>query len=447
MKHKLFKSLPVAIAALFIGGAANAQTTPMSTTTPAEQFSTWSFGVNAGILSPISPLGGKNDFSDWKSDFGYGVYIKKQFTSYFSLRLDGIRGTLKGDDASAYKSGYTVNDGGNTAFKTKLDYAASLNAEVNLFNIDMFKKQNILQLYVTGGAGLSGYKPTVTAADGTVSKFGTGKDISELVIPVGIGAKVKLSEKINLDLGWSVYFVDGDNLDGTYRNGNSDKFNYAHAGLEFALGQGKQLAFSNPVAATYDEALRAKELANSLKSDLDHQKAENAKLRSDLDDLLKDSDGDGVADKLDKCPGTPANTVVDGSGCPLVVPAPVVNEKVIITEEDRRVVREAIKNLEFDLGKATIRAHSFPTLNKVAKLLSTKNISLKLAGHTDNTGSKELNMRLSKDRAESVKAYLVGQGANASRIEATGYGMTQPIATNKTAAGRQKNRRVEFTIY
>lgn len=56
-------------------------------------------------------------------------------------------------------------------------------------------------------------------------------------------------------------------------------------------------------------------------------------------------------------------------------------------------------------------------------------------------------MRLSKDRAESVKGYLVGKGANPSRIEATGYGMAQPIATNKTAAGRQQNRRVEFTLF
>jgi OOP family OmpA-OmpF porin len=242
-----------------------------------------------------------------------------------------------------------------------------------------------------------------------------------------------------------VYFVDGDNLDGTYRNNNTDKFNYAHAGLEFALGKGKQLAYHNPVAATYDEAVAAKQLAGSLKSDLDNQKAENAKLRSEMDDLLKDSDGDGVADKLDKCPGTPGNTVVDGAGCPLVTPKPV--EKVIITEEDRRVVRDAIKNLEFDLGKATIRSKSFPTLNRVANLLVTKNFSLKLAGHTDNTGSAALNMRLSKERAESVKAYLVSQGVNASRVEATGYGLTQPIATNKTAAGRQKNRRVEFTLY
>ena len=312
-----------------------------------------------------------------------------------------------------------------------------------MFNIDMFRKEDALQLYTSVGAGLAGYKPTITTAAGT-SAYAGGKTISELIIPVGVGAKFKVSDGINIDLGWTINFVDGDNLDGLYKNGNNDKYNYAYAGLEFALGKGKQLAFHNPVAATYDEALAAKNTANALKSDLDAQKAENAKLRSEMADLLKDTDGDGVADKLDKCPGTPAGTVVDGSGCPLVAPKPQVT---VITEEDRKVVSEAIKNLEFDLGKATIRSKSYASLNRVAGLLVQKNFSLKLAGHTDNTGSKELNLRLSKERAESVKAYLVSQGANASRIEATGYGMGQPIATNKTAAGRQQNRRVEFTLY
>jgi len=94
-----------------------------------------------------------------------------------------------------------------------------------------------------------------------------------------------------------------------------------------------------------------------------------------------------------------------------------------------------------------IRANSYNSLNKVAALLVEKDFSLKLAGHTDNTGSLELNLRLSKERAEAVKAYLVSKGANPSRIEATGYGPNQPIASNKTAEGRQQNRRVEFTIY
>ena len=438
MKSNLIKSLPVVLAGLFAGTVAMAQEPATSTS----QFRTWSIGVNAGALTPLSPLGGKNDFSNNKTSFGYGLYIKKQFTPYFSLRLDGVRGKLKADNSEPFESGL-VNSSPVTAFETQLEYSGSLNAVVNMFNIDMFKKENALQLYTSVGAGLAGYKPTITTAAGT-TEFAGGKTIKELIIPVGVGAKFKVSDGINIDLGWTINYVDGDNLDGLHRGPANDKYNYGYAGLEFALGTGKQLAFHNPVAATYDEALAAKNTANALKSDLDAQKAENAKLRSEMNDLLKDTDGDGVADKLDKCPGTPAGTVVDGSGCPLLAPKPQVT---IVTEEDRKVVNEAIKNLEFDLGKATIRSKSYASLNRVAALLVEKNFSLKLAGHTDNTGSKELNLRLSKERAESVKAYLVSQGANASRIEATGYGMGQPIATNKTAAGRQQNRRVEFTLY
>jgi OOP family OmpA-OmpF porin len=185
-----------------------------------------------------------------------------------------------------------------------------------------------------------------------------------------------------------------------------------------------------------------------LQKQIDAERAKNDQLRNDLNTtnenlakLTADSDGDGVPDIYDKCPNTPPGTKVDGSGCPLAKPV------IYITEEDKKVVKDAIKNLEFDLGKSTIREHSLPSLDKVAQLLIDKNFSLKLAGHTDNTGSKDLNMRLSKDRAESIKSYLVSKGANASRIEATGYGQNQPIATNKTAAGRQLNRRVEFTLY
>ncbi len=440
MKLNLLKSIPAVLAGLFIGSAAQAQ----EPVTASTKFRTWSVGVNAGVLTPLSPLGGKNDFSNNKSSLGYGLYIKKQFTPYFSLRLDGVRGKLKGDNLKAYDGGY-VNNSTVKSFDTQLQYSAALSAAVNMFNIDMFKKENALQIYASAGAGLAGYKPTITTAAGT-SDYAGGKSISELIIPVGLGAKFKISDAVNFDLGWTINFVDGDNLDGYYK-GSNDKYNYAYAGLEFAIGTGKQLAFHNPVAFTYDEALKAKQTADGLKTDLDAQKSENAKLRADLNNLLADADGDGVADKLDKCPGTPANTVVDGAGCPLKVPAPQITEKVIITEADRAVVKDAIKNLEFDLGKSTLRSKSYASLNRVAALLTEKNFSLKLAGHTDNTGSKALNLRLSKDRAESVKAYLVSQGANASRIEATGYGMGQPISTNKTAAGRQENRRVEFTLY
>ncbi|MEJ7560286.1 MAG: DUF6089 family protein [Pedobacter sp.] len=445
MKQKLFKSLALGAVLLGAGSVQAQEMTTMSSGTAAP-LTTWSIGVNGGVLTPISPLGGKNDFSNWKSNFGYGLYVKKQFTPYFSLRLDGVRGKLSGDNSEPFESGITPSSAVN-AFETDLTYSGSLNAVLNMFSIDMFNKENSVQLYVSAGAGLAGYQvKTSPTAGGTLVDYAGDKTISELIIPVGLGAKFKVSEKINLDLGWTVNYVDGDNLDGVYRE-DQDKYSYGYAGLEFALGTGKQKAWHNPVALTYDEALAAKQTANALKGDLDAAKADNARLRSEMNDLLKDTDGDGVADKLDKCPGTPAGTVVDGAGCPLKAPAPVVQEKIIITEADRKVVADAIKNLEFDLGKATIRAKSYSTLNRVAALLIQKNFSLKLAGHTDNTGSDALNMGLSKDRAEAIRSYLVSQGANASRIEATGYGEEQPIASNKTASGRQKNRRVEFTLF
>lgn len=443
MKKSLLKTLPAVIAGILITGAAQAQ--EMTTSTPRTSFSTWSIGVNAGVLTPTAPFGGKNDFSNWKSNLGYGIYVKKQFTNSFALRLDGVRGKLSADNDQPYDNG-VINGNPVTAFETDLSYSASLSAVVNMLNIDMFKKSNALQLFVSAGAGLAGYKPSITTGGSTVD-YAPDNTISELVIPVGVGAKFKISEKVNFDLGWSVNFIDGDNLDGNYAGGNNDKFSYASAGLEFALGKGKQLAWHNPVAATYDEVLAAKSTINGLKSDLDAQKAENASLRSELQGVINDADGDGVADKFDKCENTPSGVVVDGAGCPLKAPAPVIKERVIITESDRKVVADAIRNLEFDLNKSTIRSKSYPTLNRVADLLKTKDFSLKLAGHTDSQGSDALNMALSKDRAESIKAYLVSQGVNASRIEATGYGEAQPIATNKTAAGRQKNRRVEFSLY
>ena len=86
-------------------------------------------------------------------------------------------------------------------------------------------------------------------------------------------------------------------------------------------------------------------------------------------------------------------------------------------------------------------------MDRVAQLLVEKGFNLKLAGYTDNVGSQDYNLGLSKARAESVKDYLVGKGASAAKITAEGYGKEHPIASNKTASGRQINRRVEFTLF
>ena len=82
----------------------------------------------------------------------------------------------------------------------------------------------------------------------------------------------------------------------------------------------------------------------------------------------------------------------------------------------------------------------------VAALKSRPSMQVRIEGHTDIRGGRAYNLRLSQSRADSVKAYLVGKGISSDRMDAKGYGPDQPIENNKTAAGRERNRRVEFMI-
>jgi OOP family OmpA-OmpF porin len=415
---------------------------------------TFSVGVNAGVLTPVAAIGGSNDFTKWQPTFGYGGYIKNQFTHNIAVQADFLRGTLKANNNKELGNG-TVLQSPYASYKTELHWAGSLSGVVTFGNVNWFNERNAVIPYVSVGGGIASYNPVLRLEDKTTTvEYKHGESIKEFFVPVGAGLKVMVATGINIDMGYRMNFVDGDNLDGYRAGTQKDKFSYGFAGLEFAIGNSNtpQLMMVNP-AAQLRQDLQDENNALSASLTESEQRTEQklaliGNLQNELAQLKKDSDGDGVSDYFDKCASTAANEKVDGSGCALPKPEVVKEEpKVTITEEDRRIVNEAFHDLEFDFGKTTIRAKSYTTLDKVATLLVNKNFSLKLAGHTDNVGSESANMKLSKDRAEALKAYLVSKGANPSRIEATGYGETQPIASNKTAAGRQKNRRVEFTLY
>ena len=118
-----------------------------------------------------------------------------------------------------------------------------------------------------------------------------------------------------------------------------------------------------------------------------------------------------------------------------------------IKREVRQLLQKAMQGIEFETGKATIKKKSFPLLNQIAKIfIENSNYIIEVQGHTDNTGKAEVNKRLSEQRADAVMVYLAKQGVDDRRMTAVGYGQEQPIADNKTKAGRQKNRRVEFKI-
>jgi len=397
-------------------------------------FRTWSVGLNGGMLTHYTPFNNRTNgnFNTPYEAWGYGGYIKKQVVPGFGIQADFLAGKVKGAN---------VIGGAKSTFESRIDWSAAISGNFTIANMSLNQKRNFLSPYATIGAGYMSSAATTDHPAGASTGYN-----QNWFVPIGAGFKLGVSKGVNIDLGYTVSFMKANNFDGVTAGAN-DRFSYAHAGIEIALGRKgtSQLQNFSPIAAIREEsAAESAELRRALST-----AEENARRDKEaLEAQLGDDDGDGVANKFDKCAGTPANTVVDGAGCPIKVQREVIKEtKVVVTEADRKVVDEAIKNLEFDLGKTTIRSTSYATLNKVAELLIAKNFSLKLAGHTDNTGSMALNLRLSKDRAESIKAYLVSQGANASRIEATGYGPNQPIASNKTAEGRQKNRRVEFTLY
>jgi outer membrane protein OmpA-like peptidoglycan-associated protein len=148
-----------------------------------------------------------------------------------------------------------------------------------------------------------------------------------------------------------------------------------------------------------------------------------------------DNDRDGVPDPNDRCPNQ--SGPVANQGCPQEF------EHINVTDE-KIELRQAVF---FQTGKAVILPRSFSLLDEVASALNGRpTMRVRVEGHTDIRGGRTYNLRLSQARAEAVKAYLVGRGISSDRMEAKGYGPDHPIDDNKTTAGRERNRRVEFMI-
>jgi OmpA-OmpF porin, OOP family len=148
---------------------------------------------------------------------------------------------------------------------------------------------------------------------------------------------------------------------------------------------------------------------------------------------IPDTDGDGINDEDDKCAdrkGTAAN-----QGCPEIA-------KAIIDK-----INYAAKNVFFATGSAKLLPKSYKALDEAIKLLKEdESLMVDVDGHTDASGKADKNQILSEARAEAVKTYLVSKGIADSRLKATGYGSEKPVADNKTAAGKAKNRRTEMGV-
>ncbi len=146
-----------------------------------------------------------------------------------------------------------------------------------------------------------------------------------------------------------------------------------------------------------------------------------------------DTDNDGIDDSRDKCPN--AAGPVSNNGCPE------------IPQKDKDVLDLAMRAVQFDTGKATLKPESYTILIQIARILDRNPAyNLSISGHTDNTGGASINQTLSERRAKACYDYLSTQGLSISRMNYAGFGESRPISDNNTLRGRTLNRRVEFNL-
>ena len=407
---------------------------PLKTFGGAKQYSTWSFGIGAGALSPVIGLGGLNQYSKNKIELGYSAFVKWQIQHSFGVKLDYLGGTFTANNsASSQNPNYVSPAGPSADVTTKLSYAISIKGEVDVAAIDFLRRQNAIRVFVSGGYGLAAYKPSL---------YGS-KSINSGFVPVGAGIKIRASQALAINLGYDVLFFDGSNLLGSpYVNGDArqSKGSYGYAGLEYTFGTSHKPAiiWVNPIAVTYDE-LKAND---SLAKEVDGLKTRVGAVEGDVSRLKKDSDGDGVSDVFDKCPNTPAGNKVDGSGCDLPKAQVMAPDTTVSTAPSK--VEAPKDRVQFAFDSDVITTDSYPTLDNLASTLKASKEKITLSGHASSEGTEAYNMGLSKRRANSVKKYLVAAGLPGRYIKTIGYGESRPIASNDTEEGRVKNRRVEF---
>lgn len=254
----------------------------------------------------------------------------------------------------------------------------------------------LLGLDQLGVPDMAGIKPFLLGGGGLIygDAVPGGEEEFDFFANVGVGA---MSAPIT-DSGWR---IRGD-LKYVYENlGDGYMDLHAALGLQIPLGAAAPAAAEEGVAVVSAEGT--------------------------------DSDGDGVADNDDRCPGTRAGAKVESDGC---------------VEQAEPTAVLALEGVNFESNSDQLREGSAAILDEAAATLNSKypNARVEVAGHTDDSGDGGYNLDLSRRRAEAVRQYLIQAGVEGSRLVAEGYGEAQPLADNATADGRRKNRRVELRV-
>jgi OOP family OmpA-OmpF porin len=453
-------------------------------------------GANVSHMDYQGNAGGDFFQSNWPLRLGGGGHITRYLSPSFDLSLLG--------NYQNYR--FVAERRPNPTFEAKI---GMIDLGLKLKLSSLIGESFPVQPYLMAGGGAflansTGNYNTIRpdgSLDGSSVQY-FENSIQALEVFGLAGIRFRLSPSIGLDVQASQHYPFTDKIDNikTPDNKLHDRFLVYSAGLTFAFGKPKDTDMDGvpdrkdkcpdtpagvkvdengcPVDTDGDGVADYQDKCPDVKglaalqgcpdadgdgvADAD-DKCPNtpAGVRVDASGCPVDADGDGVADYLDKCPNTPAGVKVDANGCPIDSdgdgvpdyqdrcpnrPGPASNKGCPeIKPEQKKILNEATKYIQFDFDKATLKPTSYPKLQQMVQIMNEyPDYSLSIAGHTDSKGDDNYNLRLSYERAASARAYMLSKGIPADRIESRGYGETKPIADNATAAGQALNRRVDF---
>lgn len=429
-----------------------------------------------------------------------GLFIDYQLNSVIGFRANVMVGTLGGSKRTIFAAGQTTESEASTQnvkFNSLfIDY--TLNTTVNFINL-MYSdrtKDRLFTSYVVGGIGFTSYRtvksrlkdtPNQSAGDivgnssSPSSSSETKKFTTDLIIPVGLGIKFRLSKRFDLGLEYTQRFAPAsDKLDATI-GGKKGSDGYGYFDLFFAIKIGKQT--------------HSKEWVNPFQA-LNQNMAD---LQANVDGLAKDADGDGVSDIFDKEENTPADIAVDGSGRsldtdgdgvpdyldadPFTTKGARVDENGTELDSDNDGVADSqdiepntaegalvnfqgktinlesaggessasvsggLPSIYFKVNSARIDYwSSYDRLAEVAKVMKADaGIKVKVVGSADKTGAEDYNVSLSEKRAQAAVDHLVKiYGIDAGRFTIASDGESNPLSVSDEALN--VNRRVDFIV-
>lgn len=487
----------------------------------------WELGGQIGIIGYQGDLN-PNIYMDLNSiKPAYGIFLRRNLNTNFALRASYIGGQAAGNDKNF-----------NEERKSRgFNFTSNINELSILFEYDIlghkrykdgiFKKLFSPYIFVGAGVtftdGTTNYNPGTTWDPTGIAEDKAAKKPGTLpTIPFGLGVKYDLSEQWVLGVEYGFRPLFNDYFDGVSKSGNSsndDWYSVLSINLTYRFGQKDTdkdgipdkmdacplvagLAKYNgcpdtdgdgivdasdacPTVPGKTELQGCPDMDNDGIADKDDACPDLAGVvqfngcpDTDGDGIMDkedkcptikgiakfdgcpDTDGDGIMDKEDKCPTEkgPITTGgcpdTDGDGiidkddkCPTIAGTVANNGCPELKSEDKEAIDLAVKSIQFENNSDQLKEVSIPILNQVADiLLKYPNYNVNISGHTDDKGKDNDNMILSEKRAQKCVEYLTGKGIAAKRLTAKGFGETSPIATNKTAEGRQLNRRVEFVL-